>query len=63
MKKNVGGIDRLVRITAGLAIGVAGIYFQSWWGLIGLIPLLTGLFSYCPLYVPFKISSARPPKS
>jgi len=27
-----------------------GLYFQSWWGVIGLVPLLTGLFRFCPLY-------------
>ncbi len=50
MKPNVGGIDRVVRIVAGLAIVGAGVYCQSWWGAIGVIPLATGLLRWCPPY-------------
>ena len=57
MKANVGGLDRLVRILAGLAILGAGCYYKSWWGLIGIVPLLTATFRFCPAYVPFGISS------
>jgi hypothetical protein len=51
MKLNVGGIDRILRIVAGLALigltlaGVIGV-----WGWIGVVPLVTGLFKFCPLY-------------
>ena len=58
MKANVGAIDRLIRIIAGLIIAIIGVIFDSWWGLVGLIPLATGLFKFCLLYVPFKISTA-----
>lgn len=57
MKANVGGIDRIVRILAGLAILGAGYYFKSWWGLIGIVPLLTATFRFCPAYVPFGLST------
>jgi hypothetical protein len=57
MQQNVGGIDRTLRIIAGLAIIGAGVFYQSWWGAIGLIPLGTALIGWCPLYVPFKLSS------
>ena len=57
MKANVGSIDRIVRILAGLAILGAGYYFKSWWGLIGLVPLLTATFGFCPAYVPFGLST------
>ena len=50
MKANVGGIDRLLRIVLGLAILGAGAYFKSYWGLIGFVPLLTGLIRFCTLY-------------
>ena len=50
MKINVGSIDRLLRIIVGLIIAILGVIFDSWWGLIGLIPVATGLFSFCPLY-------------
>lgn len=51
MTKNVGSTDRLVRIVLG--IGLLLIAFEgprTAWGYIGLVPLLTGLFGYCPLY-------------
>ena len=38
MKHNVGGIDRALRIIVGLVIIGWGIYAQSWWGAIGLVP-------------------------
>jgi len=59
MKKNIGITDKWVRIIIGLLIGAAGIYFKSWWGLIGLVPLATGLVNSCPLYLPFGISTRR----
>ena len=55
MKCNVGKTDRLLRIIIGLVIIVIGYINSNWWGLIGLIPLLTGLFRWCPGYLPFKI--------
>ncbi|MCB1106191.1 MAG: DUF2892 domain-containing protein [Opitutaceae bacterium] len=57
MKANVGSIDRVLRIIVGLVILGAGYYYQSWWGLVGLVPLLTGIFRFCPAYLPFGLSS------
>lgn len=57
MKCNVGATDRLVRIIAGLVILLLGLVYKNWWGLVGLIPVLTGIFRFCPLYVPFKMST------
>ncbi|WP_167604577.1 YgaP family membrane protein [Maribellus sediminis] len=59
MKYNVGPVDRLLRIIVGLLIAIAGVIFDSWWGLIGIVPLATGLFKFCPLYIPFKISTLK----
>ncbi len=59
MKKNVGGIDRILRIVVGLALIVWGVVAQSWWGAIGIIPLFTGIISWCPAYLPFGISSCK----
>ncbi len=59
MKKNIGITDRWIRIVAGLAIGAAGLYFQSWWGAIGVIPLFTASIGWCPAYLPFGISSCK----
>jgi hypothetical protein len=57
MKNNVGGIDRAVRIIAGFAILAAGYYFKSWWGLIGLGPILTALVRFCPAYLPLGLNT------
>jgi hypothetical protein len=57
MKCNVGGVDRVVRIILGLAVIGLGVFYQSWWGAIGLIPLATAALGWCPLYVPMGISS------
>nr|WP_321487535.1 DUF2892 domain-containing protein [uncultured Draconibacterium sp.] len=57
MKANVGSIDRLLRVIVGLIIAIIGVILDSWWGLIGIIPLATGLFRFCPLYCPLKIST------
>ena len=59
MKSNVGGIDRPLRIIAGIAILGAGYYYQSMWGAVGLIPLITGAIGWCPLYLPFGMSSCK----
>jgi len=59
MKSNVGGIDRMLRIVLSMFILGAGFYIPSWWGLIGLIPLLTGIAGFCPLYVIFGINTCR----
>jgi hypothetical protein len=49
MKKNVGTIDRSIRIIAGLALlGLAAT--GKMWGLIGIVPLLTGIIGWCPPY-------------
>lgn len=53
MKANVGGVDKILRIVAGLVLlSLIGILEGNarWWGLVGLVPLLTGLFNFCPLY-------------
>lgn len=62
MRKNVGRVDSIIRIILGLVIIILGIYYKSWWGVIGLIPLITGIIGWCPLYVPFKISTLKTKK-
>lgn len=57
MKPNVGGLDRILRIMAGLAILGAGLYFKSWFGLIGLVPILTAVFRFCPAYLPLGLNT------
>lgn len=50
MQPNVGGWDRQFRIVLGMVVIGLGIYFKSWWGALGAIPLLTGLLRWCPVY-------------
>lgn len=59
MKCNVGKTDRIIRTVAGLAIIAAGVYSQSWWGAIGLVPLATAASGWCPAYLPFGFSSCK----
>jgi hypothetical protein len=59
MKCNVGTTDRLLRLVAGLGIAIAGVIFESYWGLIGVALLATAIFKFCPLYLPFKISTSK----
>ena len=61
MKTNVGSIDRGLRIVVGLVVLGAGYYYGNWWGLIGIVPLLTGVFRFCPAYVPFGLSTCAKP--
>lgn len=63
MKTNVGTIDCVVRLVIGLFVLALGYYFQSWWGLIGLVPLLTAIFRFCPVYVPFGLSTCEAKKA
>ncbi len=51
MKLNVGGIDRILRIVVGIVlIGLAATGTVGWWGWLGVVPLVTGLFRFCPMY-------------
>lgn len=51
MKRNVGCIDRVLRIVVGIAlIALAATGTVGWWGWLGAIPLASGLFRLCPLY-------------
>ena len=54
MKSNVGGIDRVVRIVAGLAlIGLTVTGVVGAWGWLGVVPLATGAIGWCPPYALF----------
>jgi len=48
---NVGNVDRALRVVVGLALlALVFVGPQAWWGLIGLVPLATGLMRKCPAY-------------
>ncbi len=57
---NIGGVDRAVRVIAGLVVlSLTFVGPKSMWGLVGAVPLLTGLVSFCPLYALLGVRSAR----
>jgi hypothetical protein len=62
MSTNVGGMERMIRVVAGIAILyftlVAGLIPMPW-GLIGIVPILTGSLGWCPMYLPFGISTMK----
>jgi hypothetical protein len=63
MTRNLGSIDRSLRIAAGLAL--IGASLGGWvgtWGWIGIVPIATGLSGFCPAYLPFGIRTCRTPR-
>ena len=59
MKKNVGSADKIIRIVLGVLILGWGIFAQSWLGLIGIVPLATGLMASCPAYSLLGLSTDK----
>ena len=60
MQANVGGIDKVVRIIGGVVlIALAATGTVGLWGWIGVVPLLTGLFNFCPLYSLLGIKTCK----
>ncbi len=60
MTKNIGGIERIVRIAAGLILmALAATGTVGWWGWLGLVPLATGLIGWCPPYSLLGINTCQ----
>lgn len=58
MRKNVGTVDRVIRIVVGASLIAASLLgYIGAWGWVGIIPLATGLFRVCPAYLPFGLST------
>ena len=58
MNKNIGAVDRVLRIIVGVVlIALVFVGPQTLWGLIGIVPLATGLLGTCPVYSIFGIST------
>ena len=63
MKKNMGGVERIIRIVVGIGIlSLAFVGPQSPWAYLGLLPLITGLVGWCPPYALLGISTVKAPK-
>ncbi|MBV6520711.1 MAG: hypothetical protein MNPFHGCM_00829 [Gemmatimonadaceae bacterium] len=61
MTRNLGPIDRAVRVLLGIGLltfALAG-EATAWWGWFGIVPLATGIVGYCPLYRLLHLSTAR----
>ncbi|HZM35680.1 MAG TPA: DUF2892 domain-containing protein [Burkholderiales bacterium] len=62
MKRNVGTVDRVIRIVAGLVLLSLVFIVEGnarWWGLVGLLPLATGLVGRCALYMPLGLDTSH----
>ena len=62
MKINVGTPDRAIRVIAGLGlIGLAATGTIAAWGWIGVVPVLTGAFGFCPAYTLLGLNTCKTP--
>jgi len=50
MKANVGSMDQYIRYVIGMGLLILGVVYESVWGLIGVLPIMTALMSWCPPY-------------
>jgi len=58
--QNVGGMDKIFRIGAGLVlISLVFVGPKTLWGWVGIIPLATGLINFCPVYSIFGFGTAK----
>ena len=61
---NEGTADRTIRVVLGLAIlSLTFVGPHTLWGLVGLVPLATGISGFCPLYTVFGIRTCPPPRA
>lgn len=66
MQINVGTLDQTLRIAAGVVlISAAAVHSIGPWGWIGIVPVLTGLFRFCPAYALLGVRTCPhdPPKA
>jgi hypothetical protein len=60
MERNIGNFDKIIRLVIGLFIIIyIGFVLNSWWGLVGIIPIFTVVTSRCLLYPIFKINTCK----
>ena len=62
MRCNVGKSERILRVLIGLAMLALGAVFDSWWGAVGIIPLVTAAIGWCPLSAVFGFSTCKDDK-
>jgi hypothetical protein len=59
MKLNVGGRDRINRLVVGVSLMAYAVYANEPMAYAGIIPLMTGIIGFCPLYPLFKFSTYK----
>ncbi|GIK21596.1 MAG: DUF2892 domain-containing protein [Ignavibacteriota bacterium] len=59
MKANIGKSDKVIRLVLGTVIILLGIYLKSWWGIIGVVPIITALLNFCPVWKLLGISTRK----
>lgn len=59
MNKNIGGLERIIRIIVGLGLIALAVLGASPWGWIGVVPLATGLIGWCPPYAIFGLNTCK----
>jgi uncharacterized membrane protein len=59
MKANVGTVDKTIRVIIGMVIIAIGAVAGSWWGLVGILPILTAFTGFCGLYALLGISTCK----
>jgi len=60
MQANIGSSDRIIRISVGVAlIGASLAGLIGAWGWVGVVPLATGVFRFCPAYLPFGMCTCK----
>lgn len=59
MECNIGKVDKFFRIVVGVFLILAGLRLNTWLGAVGILPIMTALFSRCPMYSVFGISTCK----
>jgi lipoprotein signal peptidase len=63
MKKNIGGVERILRVIVGIGIlALAFVGPKSPWAYLGLLPIVTGAIGWCPPYSLLGISTVKATK-
>lgn len=62
MKKNVGQLDRWIRIVSGIVLLSLFFFIEGqfkWISLLGIVLIVTGTINFCPIYLPFGINTRK----
>lgn len=60
MKQNVHNLERIVRVVIGVVLlSLVFVGPKTWWGLVGILPILTGFMGWCPPYQLLGISTVK----